>query len=65
MNSTGSSTRQGKNAKTENWTPALDIMETPENYRIKVDVPGMTKENIDISVSGNVLIKNHSSNKAG
>ena len=46
---------QGRTTKTESWAPALDILETPESYRIKVDVPGIAKENIDIAVSGNVL----------
>ena len=43
----------------ENWvagrTPALDVVETPESYVVKADVPGYSKDNIDVDVEGGVL----------
>lgn len=35
--------------------PAIDIIEEKDSYIAKADVPGFTKENIDISVENNIL----------
>ncbi|MCC7424774.1 MAG: Hsp20/alpha crystallin family protein [Planctomycetaceae bacterium] len=35
--------------------PSLDLSETDSNVQIRVDVPGMKAEDIDIEVSGNTL----------
>jgi len=35
--------------------PRLDISETKEDYRIAIDVPGMTADDIDITVKDGVL----------
>lgn len=35
--------------------PRLDISETAEDYRIAIDVPGMTADDIDITVKDGVL----------
>jgi len=32
------------------WTPALDVFEDKDNLYVKVEVPGMKKEDIDISL---------------
>ena len=37
------------------WSPALDVTETEKEYLIRCEVPGVHKENLDISLSGNVL----------
>ena len=37
------------------WSPALDVTETEKEYLIRCEVPGMHKENLDISLSGNML----------
>ena len=37
------------------WTPALDVTETEKEYLIRCEVPGIHKENLDISVSGSLL----------
>jgi HSP20 family protein len=37
------------------WSPALDVTETEKEYLIRCEVPGIHKENLDISVSGSVL----------
>lgn len=37
------------------WEPAVDVIETKDDYRVIAEFPGIPKENIDISVSGDVL----------
>ncbi|MEM7816784.1 MAG: Hsp20/alpha crystallin family protein [Candidatus Aenigmatarchaeota archaeon] len=37
------------------WLPSLDISEDKNNLIIKVDVPGVKQDDIDISISGDVL----------
>jgi HSP20 family protein len=37
------------------WTPAVDIKETEEALHFAVELPGMTKENIEITVENNIL----------
>ena len=37
------------------WTPSADIYETPEKIVIKVDLPGMTQEEIELKVEDNTL----------
>ena len=37
------------------WLPNLDISEDKNNFIVKVDLPGLKQEDIDISVSGNIL----------
>ncbi len=39
----------------EEWTPAVDVAETPEKVTVKAEVPGMDPKNIDISLVGDVL----------
>jgi HSP20 family protein len=36
-------------------SPRLDIVEQDESYLFKVDVPGMEKDDLTVSVDGNVL----------
>jgi len=35
--------------------PRLDIIEEPDGYVFKVDVPGMEKEDLTVSIEGNML----------
>lgn len=37
------------------WTPRVDLAETEEGYLIHLDVPGMSKEDLDINFHENVL----------
>ena len=37
------------------WTPALDVHEDKDHYFVNVEVPGMKKEEIEISLHGGVL----------
>ncbi len=37
------------------WTPSLDVREDKSGYTISVDLPGMEKKDIDISIDEGVL----------
>lgn len=37
------------------WRPAVDIFETKDNLVLRAELPGMTKDEIKISVENNVL----------
>jgi len=37
------------------WAPQTDLVETDTAYRIDLDVPGMTKEDININLQNNTL----------
>ncbi len=37
------------------WAPSIDVYETDSDVRIKVDLPGMTARDIDISIKDHVL----------
>lgn len=37
------------------WTPAIEVKELPDKYILKVDVPGVKKEDLKLEVSDNVL----------
>ena len=39
------------------WTPAVDLYETPDSYVVTAEVPGMSREDLDIQVhDGRVTI---------
>ncbi|MGE3526628.1 MAG: Hsp20/alpha crystallin family protein [Gemmatimonadales bacterium] len=37
------------------WIPAFDLAETDKEFVVRLEVPGVHKENLDINLSGNVL----------
>lgn len=37
------------------WYPALDVRETAEAFELTIDVPGVKRENIDITLDDDVL----------
>lgn len=37
------------------WTPPVDIQETEEGYRLTAELPGLTKNDINITLENNVL----------
>lgn len=37
------------------WMPPVDIQETPDAYRLTAELPGLTKEDISITLENNVL----------
>lgn len=40
----------------QDWAPAIDFVETPESYEVRVEVPGLAAEEIDVSILQNVLV---------
>jgi HSP20 family protein len=45
----------GEDLTTRTWTPPVDIQETDDAYRIHAELPGMTKDDIQITLENNVL----------
>lgn len=37
------------------WVPPVDMIEKEDKFEVKVELPGIKKEDIDISVTGNTL----------
>jgi HSP20 family protein len=37
------------------WTPPVDIEETDNSYRLQAELPGLTKDDIQITLENNVL----------
>jgi HSP20 family protein len=37
------------------WVPSIDMFDRDSEFVVKADIPGMSKEDIDISVKGNML----------
>ena len=37
------------------WMPDADVSETEKEYVVQVEVPGIPKENLDVTLDGNVL----------
>ncbi|MFO8099583.1 MAG: Hsp20/alpha crystallin family protein [Salinibacter sp.] len=42
-------------ARPSMWTPRMDVTETDNAYHLHVDLPGLTKDNVTISVEDNRL----------
>ena len=40
----------------EGWSPAVDIYEDKDKYLVKAELPGLKKEDIEVSLDGNTLI---------
>jgi HSP20 family protein len=38
------------------WSPAIDIYDSKDNVMVKADIPGMKKDEIEVSVHGDTLI---------
>lgn len=38
------------------WSPAIDVYDSKDNVMVKADIPGMKKEEIEVSVHGDTLI---------
>ncbi len=46
------------------WAPRMDFSETEKEYLVRLEVPGIHKENLDISLEGNVLtLSGHRENR--
>ena len=38
-----------------NWTPAMDIREVDNGYVLRADLPGVRRDDVEITMDGNVL----------
>lgn len=38
------------------WTPAVDVYEDKDKIRVRAEVPGLKKDDIDLTIQGNTLI---------
>lgn len=46
---------QGEEVSNRSWVPPVDIQETEEGYRLQAELPGLTKDDIQITLENNVL----------
>jgi HSP20 family protein len=37
------------------WTPAIDLTENEKEYIVRVEVPGIPRENLDVHLEGDIL----------
>jgi HSP20 family protein len=37
------------------WEPALDFAENPKEYVVRLDIPGVTRDDLDVALNGNLL----------
>lgn len=44
-----------EDVSSRSWMPPVDIQETEEGYRLTAELPGLTKEDINITLENNVL----------
>ena len=52
--------RQQSPTEEKDWVPRVEMIEMDDKYLIKAELPGMKKEDIDISVTGDTLtLKGH------
>src|SRR5579863_7740010 len=45
----------GENIAPQTWTPAVNVEETEAGYRLEAELPGLTKDDIQITLENNVL----------
>jgi HSP20 family protein len=50
-----SRSRAEDGAATSTWTPPVDIYETPDTIVIKAELPGVSREDIEIQIDDNTL----------
>jgi HSP20 family protein len=46
---------QGEEVSNRSWVPPVDIQETGEAYRLQAELPGLTRDDINITLENNVL----------
>jgi HSP20 family protein len=46
---------EGARRPAANWIPIVDVLETPDTYIFRVELPGVGKSNISVEVAGNRL----------
>jgi len=45
----------GEDVASRNWLPSVDISETDDSLLLYVELPGMTKDDVDITLENNLL----------
>jgi HSP20 family protein len=45
----------GNGSPTRRWIPAMDLVETEDDFVLKADLPGLKEEDVNIEVEENVL----------
>jgi len=45
----------GEDMASTDWTPPVDIKETPENYQIDIELPAVAAEDVKVTVKDGVL----------
>ncbi|PEN14391.1 heat-shock protein [Longibacter salinarum] len=45
----------GSGSNTTTWTPRTDMVESEEGYHLQLDVPGMSKDDLNINIQNNTL----------
>jgi HSP20 family protein len=55
MDETLGSLAWGRGENLRSWFPVTDVSETPENLILRLEVPGLSRDQIRISVENNVL----------
>jgi len=43
------------NGRARRWTPAMDLLETDEEFVLRADLPGMTESDVSVELEDNVL----------
>jgi HSP20 family protein len=46
---------QGEEVSNRSWVPPVDIQETEEGYRLTAELPGLTKDDVQITLENDVL----------
>lgn len=46
---------QGEEIATRTWTPPVDVRETEEAFIVSAELPGLSREDIDITLENNIL----------
>jgi len=46
---------QDEDYSISSWTPAVDIAEHDDEYKVKVELPGVNKEDVKITLESNIL----------
>ncbi len=55
LNRVFDSRQEGREDRRRSWSPAVDICEADDAYLLSMDVPGISREDIDVSIDGAVL----------
>lgn len=46
---------EGREAPSSVWSPSMDLMESDDQYHLSIDLPGISKKDVSISVENNRL----------